>query len=71
MKSSSVPNELLNINIQPENEDYETIAGLVLNYAGQIPKEGYSFEMENHRFTVKEVLKKRIMKILIEKQSSE
>ncbi len=64
-------NELLNTNIQPENEDYETIAGLVLNYAGHIPKEGYSFEMENHRFTVKEVLKKRIMKILVEKQPSE
>lgn len=64
-------NELLNTNIKPENEDYETVAGLVLNYAGNIPKEGYSFEMENHRFTVKEVLKKRIMKILIEKQSPE
>lgn len=64
-------NELLNTNIQPENEDYETVAGLVLNYAGHIPKEGYSFEMENHKFTVKEVLKKRIMKILVERQSSE
>ncbi len=64
-------NELLNTNIQPENEDYETVAGLVLNYAGQIPKEGYSFEMNNHKFTVKEILKKRIMKILVEKQPSE
>ncbi|HSD62555.1 MAG TPA: hemolysin family protein [Ignavibacteriaceae bacterium] len=64
-------NELLNTNIQPENEDYETVAGLVLNYAGHIPREGYSFEMENHKFTVKEVLKKRIMKILVERQSSE
>lgn len=64
-------NELLNTNIQPENEDYETIAGLVLNYAGHIPKEGYSFDMENHKFTVKEVLKKRIMKILIEKLPTE
>jgi len=64
-------NELLNTNIKPEHEDYETVAGLVLNYAGNIPKEGYSFEMENHRFTVKEVLKKRIMKILIEKKSPE
>jgi putative hemolysin len=64
-------NELLNTNIKPENEDFETVAGLVLNYAGHIPKEGYSFELENHKFTVKEVLKKRIMKVLIEKQASE
>jgi CBS domain containing-hemolysin-like protein len=64
-------NELLNTDIRPENEDYETVAGLVLNYAGQIPKEGYSFEMNNHKFTVKEILKKRIMKILVEKQPSE
>jgi magnesium and cobalt exporter, CNNM family len=64
-------NELLNTNITPENEDYETVAGLVLNYAGHIPKEGYSFELENHKFTVKEVLKKRIMKVLIEKLPSE
>ena len=64
-------NELLNTNIKPENEDYETVAGLVLNYAGHIPREGYSFELENHKFTVKEVLKKRIMKVLVEKQASE
>ncbi len=64
-------NELLNTGIKPENEDYETVAGLVLNYAGHIPKEGYSFELENHKFTVKEVLKKRIMKVLIEKEPSE
>ncbi len=64
-------NELLNTNVKPENEDFETVAGMVLNHAGHIPKEGYSFELENHKFTVKEVLKKRIMKVLIEKQASE
>lgn len=64
-------NELLNTNIRPEYEDFETVAGMVLNHAGHIPKEGYSFELENHKFTVKEVLKKRIMKVLIEKQASE
>jgi putative hemolysin len=64
-------NELLNTNIKPENEDFETVAGMVLNHAGHIPKEGYSFELENHKFTVKEVLKKRIMKVVIEKQAAE
>lgn len=64
-------NELLNTNIKVENEDFETLAGLVLNQAGYIPKEGYNFTLENFKFTVKEVTKKRINKILIEKVSSE
>ncbi|MFO7447435.1 MAG: hemolysin family protein [Ignavibacteriaceae bacterium] len=59
-------NELFNINITPENEDYETVGGMVLNYAGQIPKEGYTFRLENYKFTVKEVFNKRIKKVLVE-----
>ena len=59
--------ETLEININTEEAEYDTIAGLVLNFAGQIPKEGYSFDFENHRFTVKEVLNKRIKKVQIEK----
>ena len=64
-------NELLNIEIPIEDEDFETLGGLVLNHAGHIPKEGYTFQLENHKFTVKEVLKKRIKKVLIEKLPSE
>jgi gliding motility-associated protein GldE len=59
--------ETLEININTEEAEYDTVAGLVLNFAGQIPKEGYSFEYENHKFTVKEVLNKRIKKVQIEK----
>lgn len=58
--------EILDININTEEAEYDTIAGLVLNFAGQIPKEGYSFEFENHRFTVKEIMNKRIKKVQIE-----
>jgi CBS domain containing-hemolysin-like protein len=65
--SVSQLNELLDLNIIPENEEYETIGGLVLNNAGQIPKEGYTFQLENYKFTVKEVVNKRIKKVLIEK----
>lgn len=59
--------ETLEININTEEAEYDTVAGLVLNFAGQIPKEGYSFDFEKHRFTVKEVLNKRIKKVQIEK----
>jgi len=64
-------NDLLNTNIKPENGDFETLAGLVLNNAGQIPKDGYSFRLENYKFTVKEILNKRIKKVLIEKIEGE
>jgi len=39
----------------------------VLNHAGHIPKDGYSFILKNHKFTVKEVSNKRIKKVHIEK----
>jgi len=61
--------EILDIKIDTEELEYDTIAGLVLNFAGQIPKEGYSFELEDYRFTVKEILNKRIKKIQVEKLS--
>ncbi|MGE5805164.1 MAG: hemolysin family protein [Ignavibacteria bacterium] len=64
-------NELLNLNIHPGDGDFETLAGLILNYSGQIPKDGYSFILENYKFTVKEVLNKRIKKVLIEKIEGE
>jgi putative hemolysin len=59
--------EILDIEINTEDATYDTIAGLVLNIAGQIPKKGYSFEFENYRFTVKEIQNKRIKKVHIEK----
>ena len=64
-------NELLNLDIKTTEVDFETVAGLVLNQAGNIPKEGYSFILDNYKFTVKEVLKKRIKKVLIEKLPTE
>jgi len=62
-------NELLNTSFK-ESENYETLAGMVLNNAGQIPKEGYTFSDEHYRLTVKEVLNKRIKKVQLDKISS-
>ena len=58
---------VLELKEQLPDGDFETVAGLILNYSGHIPKEGYSFQMENYKFTVKEVVNKRIKKVLIEK----
>jgi putative hemolysin len=62
-------NELIGREIIPASDDYDTIAGLIINRAGNIPKEGYSFNLNNYKLTVKEVLKKRIKRIEIDKVS--
>lgn len=62
-------NELLGEELIPASPDYDTIAGLVINKAGNIPKEGYSFKLNNYKLIVKEVLKRRIKRIELEKIS--
>ena len=62
-------NEMIGKVIIPVSEDYETVAGLVINKAGDIPKVGYSFKLDNYKLTVKEVLKKRIKRVEIDKIS--
>jgi putative hemolysin len=64
-------NDILNINIDTDKNDFETVGGLVLNQAGHIPKEGYSFSLKNHKFTVKEIANKRIKKVLIERTNAD
>ncbi len=64
-------NELSNAEIIEKDEDFETVAGFVLTLAGHIPKEDYSFVNNNYKFTVKEILNKRIKKVLIEKLPGE
>ena len=60
-------NDVMGEELIPPSEDYDTIAGLVINQAGDIPKEGYTFTLNNYKLTVKEVLKKRIKRIEIDK----
>jgi gliding motility-associated protein GldE len=60
-------NESLSVNIALEDDDYDTLGGYVLNKAGSIPTENYSFIEFDLRFTVKEIQNKRIKKVIIEK----
>jgi gliding motility-associated protein GldE len=59
-------NEQLNSKIEIA-DDYDTLGGFIFNKAGNIPKEGFYFEDDNFKFTVKEVQKKRVKKVIIEK----
>jgi len=60
-------NELLDEDFESEDHAYETIGGLILNAAGKIPDEGYSFELKSYLFKVVEVFDKRITKVRITK----
>lgn len=58
-------NELLDY-AYPEN--YDTVSGLILDYLGRFPKKGENIIIEDYIFTILELEKKRIKKILIKKQ---
>ncbi len=60
-------NELLEDDFSSDNDDYDTVGGLLFNLSGTIPEVEYSVEYSGYRFTVKEIDNKRINKILIEK----
>lgn len=58
-------NELLDYTY-PEN--YDTVSGLILDFLGRFPKKGENIIIEDYVFTILELEKKRIKKILIKKQ---
>lgn len=60
-------NETLGVNIFVEDDDYDTLGGYILNKAGSIPKEKYTFTDNNIKFVVNEVQNKRIKKVILEK----
>jgi len=60
-------NDKVGQEVIPISQDYDTIGGLIFHQSGSIPKEGEVVEMGNLRLTVKEVLKKRIKRVEIEK----
>lgn len=60
-------NELLEVDLASENDDYDTVGGFIFTQIGSIPEVGLSFKYNGLLFTVKEVENKRINKVLIEK----
>lgn len=60
-------NELLNQDFSSENDDYDTVGGFIFNQTGIIPQQGFHLIHNNYKFTVKEVVNKRVNKVLVEK----
>lgn len=44
----------------PESEEYETLAGFIINQLEDIPEEGDVFQFENYKFTIREVSSTKI-----------
>ena len=53
------------------DEEYDTVGGLVLKAAGQMPKRGESFAFENMIFTVLRVDSRRLYSLLVERKPEE
>ena len=62
-------NELIGEDFESEDHAYETIGGMIFNYAGRIPEEDYSFELKGYMFKVLKIFDKRITKVKITKLS--
>ncbi len=60
-------NETVGTNLEADSDDFDTLGGFILNFAGEIPSAGYSFVKDGFRYTVEEVKNKRINKVIIEK----
>jgi gliding motility-associated protein GldE len=63
-------NEELQLNL-PIEEGVETISGFILNILGSLPKEKETVEFNGYEFVVERVLRNRILKVRIEKKSTD
>jgi putative hemolysin len=53
----------------PESEEFETVAGFMLDRLGVLPKGGEQVELAGYRFTVVDVEKNRIAKVKVERRA--
>ncbi|UCH95518.1 MAG: HlyC/CorC family transporter [Candidatus Aminicenantes bacterium] len=65
----SILNDTLKTKIQ-EDEDYQTVGGLISYVLGKIPAKGDQITLENHIFEVMEIEKHRVKKVRIYKTNS-
>ena len=51
------------IGVELPDQEWDTVGGLVLGLAGRVPKEGESFELDDHVFTAERVQGRRIARV--------
>ncbi len=60
-------NEIMEEDVFPTSEEYETLGGFVFHLTGNVPKAGETLEFENYRLEVKEASNRRVGKVRITK----
>ena len=63
-------NETYKFNL-PENENYETLGGLIVNSTEEIPQENEVIKIEKFLFTIKEVSNTKINVVTLQIQEEE
>ena len=58
-------NELLNINLEEDDDNAETLAGFVLKHLGHFPASGEQFRYQNYLFTVEKADERSISLLLV------
>jgi len=58
--------EIFNIRLEWEDNDFETVAGFILYYNGDIPQINQVFEYKDFNFKILEIKRNRITKVLVE-----
>jgi CBS domain containing-hemolysin-like protein len=58
-------NDTFKLNL-PEDESYETIGGLLMNYTETIPELGEIIQLDNYQFTITKVSSNKIEEVLLE-----
>jgi putative hemolysin len=59
--------ELFSVEIEDEDPEYETVAGLIFSVLGRVPQVGESVESHGLRFTVEAVADRRIQTVRVER----
>ncbi|MFH2068411.1 MAG: hemolysin family protein [Candidatus Omnitrophota bacterium] len=59
-------NELLNINLEEDDDNAETLAGFVLKHLGHFPVSGEQFRYQNYLFTVEKADERSISLLLVQ-----
>jgi putative hemolysin len=63
-------NETYKLNLK-ENENYETLGGLIVNHTEEIPEQGETVEIDNYNFTILEVSSTKIELVEVKQKSDD
>jgi len=61
-------NEKIGLELLPESEAYDTLAGFVFSQLGEVPEKDREFDYEGYKFIVEEVSSKRITRVRVQKE---